>query len=414
MHPYTIIQVSDSSDFSIYNLPYGVYSERGGERHICTALGDYVVDILALDALGKLAGTGIDGLQNSLISPTLNDFIALGPAAWAALRLRLIAILSNPANENAAWHNEVLRPMLGCEMHLPVKIPNYTDFYSSEYHATNVGAMFRPDNPLMPNWKHLPVAYHGRASSIVVSGHGVHRPSGQTLAAGEEKPSFGPSKMLDYELETAFIVGVPNAIGSPVAVDDAENHIFGMVLLNDWSARDIQAWEYQPLGPFLAKNFCSTISPWVVTMEALMPYRQPMPTHEPALLPYLQGGAHHHQYDICLEVDIEAVDGSDTTVCQTNQKYLYWTMAQQLAHHTATGCNMEVGDLLGSGTISGPTPDSLGCLLETTKRGKNPVMLSNGETRGFLQKGDTVVMRGYAERGGKRVGFGECRGTITG
>ena len=296
---------------------------------------------------------------------------------------------------------------------MPVQVPNYTDFYSSEYHATNVGRMFRPDSPLMPNWKHMPIAYHGRASSIGISPMQVRRPKGQIKPPDAEAPIFAPTRQLDYELEMAFIVGQPNPIGEPVAIDQAEDHIFGMVIFNDWSARDLQAWEYQPLGPFGAKNFASTISPWVVTMAALEPFRTTSPVQQPQILPYLTPHRGDLHLDIELEVGIKAEGDTDyTTVGKSNHRHLYWSQAQQVAHHTITGCNLQIGDIGASGTISGPTPDSLGCLLEATQRGQNPLALASGQTRTFLQNGDTVQMRAWAQKDDVRVGFGSCQGTV--
>jgi fumarylacetoacetase len=294
----------------------------------------------------------------------------------------------------------------------PVKPANYTDFYSSIEHATNVGTMFRdPANALLPNWRHLPIGYHGRTSSIVVSGTDIHRPNGQRKAPTEDAPTFGPSRQLDFELEMAFVVGTGTTLGSTVAIDEAENHIFGLCLFNDWSARDLQSWEYVPLGPFLGKNFGSSLAPWVVTLDALEPFRVAGPAQEPAPLPYLnQSGAHN--FDVHLEVALAPADGPETTISRTNFGLMYWSMAQQLTHHASNGCNLEAGDLYASGTISGATPDSLGSMLELAWRGTRPVPLTDGSERSFLLDGDTVTMRGYAEKDGVRIGFGEVRGTV--
>jgi fumarylacetoacetase len=293
------------------------------------------------------------------------------------------------------------------EMQLPVQIGDYTDFYSSKEHATNVGKMFRdPENALLPNWLHLPVGYHGRSSTIIPSGTPVRRPHGQTLPKGAENPVFGPSKLVDFELEMAFITTDANALGEPISVNEAEEYIFGMVLFNDWSARDLQKWEYVPLGPFLAKNFASSISPWIVTLDALEPFRVASPKQDPEPLPYLKQKG-NKSFDIHLEVDIKTEDGSHTTVCNTNFKYMYWTMSQQLAHHTINGCKINSGDMLGSGTISGPTPDSYGSMLELSWQGTKEVLLSNGSTRKFIADNDTVIMKGYCTKNGVRIGFGE-------
>ena len=296
-------------------------------------------------------------------------------------------------------------------MHLPIKIGDYTDFYSSEQHAFNVGSMFRdPDNALLPNWKHIPVGYHGRASSILVSGQDIHRPIGQTKPVNGP-PVFGPSQRLDFELEMGFVIGKPTEVGSRIPTAEAEHHIFGLALFNDWSARDIQAWEYVPLGPFLGKNFASTISPWIVTLDALEPFRTNGPTQDPAPLPYLAHG-NNKNFDIKLQVAIQPENDEETVVANSNFKYMYWSMAQQLTHHTVNGCNLRSGDMMGSGTISGPTKDSYGSMLELSWRGQNPVSLKNNKERKFIQDNDTVIMRAYSEKSGLRIGFGECIGKI--
>ncbi len=334
--------------------------------------------------------------------------MALGRPAARTVRLFLQEqlITSDSALHRAA--DQVLVRQTGATLHLPVAIGDYTDFYSSLEHATNVGQLFRPDNPLLPNWKHLPVAYHGRASSIVVSGTSIRRPSGQVLPANATEPILSASEALDYELELGFVMGKNSEIAAPVSTDEAEDYIFGCVLFNDWSARDIQRWEYQPLGPFLSKNFASSMSPWVVTLDALENCRVTGPTQNPAPLPYLQtSGALN--FDLNLEVAIKT-EAAETAVCRTNARHLYWNIRQQLAHHTVSGCNLRVGDLLATGTISGP--DGKGCLLELTEGGKQPIRLANGTERTYLQNGDEVIMRGYAEQNGLRVGFGEVRGKI--
>jgi fumarylacetoacetase len=404
------VEVPANSDFPIQNLPFGVFRTQSNPApRLCTAIGDNVVDLAVLNFMDLLDDVELD---NEIYSNRyLNDLMALGKAKTRQLRDRLADLLDEKNDEakDLAWH--FLHPMDKVEMLLPVQVGDYTDFYSSIEHATNVGSMFRPDNPLLPNWKHLPVGYHGRASSIVVSGTPVVRPQGQTLPQGAEQPVFGPTKLLDFELEMAFVVGKPNPLGKPINIADAEEHIFGLMLFNDWSARDIQAWEYVPLGPFLAKNFASTVSPWVVTLDALEPFRVAGPKQDPAVLPYLQFQGEKN-YDLNLEVEIQAESGAKATVCHSNFKYMYWNMVQQLAHHTVNGCNMNTGDLCGSGTISGPTPDSFGSMLELTWRGTKPLQLSDGSERKFINDGDTVVMRGWGEKNGVRIGFGEATGKV--
>ncbi len=406
------VEVPADSDFPIQNLPFGVFRTVSNPApRLCTAIGDNVVDLAVLNYLDLLDDVELD---NEIYSNRyLNDLMALGKAKVRQLRDRLADLLDEKNDEakDLAWH--FLHPMEKVEMLLPVQVGDYTDFYSSIEHATNVGSMFRPDNPLLPNWKHLPVGYHGRASSIVVSGTPVVRPQGQTLPQGAEQPVFGPTKLLDFELEMAFVVGKPNPMGKPINIAEAEEHIFGLMLFNDWSARDIQAWEYVPLGPFLAKNFASTVSPWVVTLDALEPFRVSGPVQDPKVLPYLQYQGEKN-YDLNLEVEIQAESGAKATVCRSNFKYMYWNMVQQLAHHTVNGCNMNTGDLCGSGTISGPTPDSFGSMLELTWRGTKPLQLSDGSERKFINDGDTVVMRGWGERNGVRIGFGEATGKVVG
>ena len=407
------IDIAPDSDFSIHNIPFGIFKTATQTPRAGTAIGDYVVDLSQLAEAGLFKSIVLD--VSVLQQKTLNDFIALGKPVTNAVRKRLIELFSKDNNElqsNEALKAKALHKQGEVQMLLPVHIPNYTDFYSSREHATNVGCMFRdPKNALLPNWLHLPVGYHGRASSIVISGTPIHRPKGQTKADDAEKPSFGPCRLLDFELEMGFVVGKPTALGESVSTDKAEEYIFGLLLFNDWSARDIQKWEYVPLGPFLAKNFGSTLSPWIVTLEALEPFRVESPKQEPEVLPYLQfNGAKN--YDINLQVDIVTSGGAEKTVSHSNFKYMYWNMCQQLAHHTVNGCNIEVGDLYASGTISGPTPDSYGSMLEITWQGKNPVAMPDGTERKFIQDGDTVVMKGYCSKDGIRVGFGECSGKI--
>lgn len=406
------IAIKPDSDFSIHNIPFGIFTNpQTRTLRVATAIGDHVADLKVLYDLDFFNGIELDDVFEH---DYLNDFIALGKEKTSAVRKRLIEIFSNPdfmgSKSLSAYY---LFPMTEVQMHLPVKIGDYTDFFSSKEHATNTGLMFRdPANALLPNWLHLPVGYHGRSSSIVVSGTEIVRPKGQMLPPeGGNVPVFGTSKRLDFELEVAFVVGKGTALSETVSTDDAEDYIFGLTLFNDWSARDIQQWEYVPLGPFLGKNFASTISPWIVTLEALEPFRTQGPVQEPAVLPYLQfNGARN--FDIELEVIIQTEQGSSKTVCHSNYKYMYWNMAQQLAHHTINGCNLNTGDLMASGTISGPTPDSYGSMLEISWKGSKPLLMPDGTERRFLQDGDTVIMRGWGEKNGIRVGFGEASGKI--
>ncbi|MCU0346731.1 MAG: fumarylacetoacetase [Saprospiraceae bacterium] len=404
------VEVPADSDFPIQNLPFGVFRTKSNPTpRLCTAIGENVVDLAMLNYLDLLDELELD---NEVFSNRyLNDLMALGKPVARRLRDRLAELLDerNDEAKDLAWH--FLHPMDKVELLLPVHVGDYTDFYSSLEHATNVGSMFRPDNPLLPNWKHLPVGYHGRASSIVASGTPIVRPNGQTLPQGSEQPVFGPTKLMDFELEMAFVVGKPNPLGKPIPIENAEEHIFGLMLFNDWSARDIQSWEYVPLGPFLAKNFASTASPWVVMLDALEPFRTAGPSQDPTPLPYLKTTG-EHSFDLHLEVEIRAENGASAVVSRSNFKYMYWNMAQQLAHHTVNGCNMNIGDLCGSGTISGPTPDSYGSMLELTWRGSKPLQLSDGSERKFINDGDTVTLRGWGEKDGIRIGFGEAAGKV--
>ncbi|MCB9081799.1 MAG: fumarylacetoacetase [Lewinellaceae bacterium] len=406
------VDVSPDSDFSIHNIPFGIGRPPGSTPRLFTAIGQYAADLQVLAEHGFFDDLDIDRAIFS--SSTLNPFIALGREKTRAVRQRLIDILDDDLDEwDASQLKEFfLLPQTKVSMLLPLQIGDYTDFYSSREHATNVGAMFRdPQNALLPNWLHLPVAYHGRASSIVVSGTPIRRPQGQTMPDGASSPQFGPSRLLDFELEMAFVIGRENAMGHPVSTADAEDYIFGLVLFNDWSARDIQRWEYQPLGPFLSKNFASTISPWVVTLDALEPFRCTSPEPEIAPLPYLQYTGNRN-FDIQLEVALQTASGAPHTICRSNFRYLYWNMSQQLAHHTINGCPLRIGDLCASGTISGPNNESYGSMLELTWRGTQPIQLPDGSERRFLHDGDTVIMRGFAQKEGIRVGFGEARGTL--
>jgi fumarylacetoacetase len=412
----SFVPVAAESHFSIQNLPFGVFRRRGDSTpRVGVAVGDSVLDLTLLASKKWLE---IDALQGRRVFDTgrLNEFMAAGGAAWSATRARVSHLLRADVPElrdDPVLREQALVPVADVTMLLPADIGDYTDFYSSREHATNVGTMLRgADNALMPNWLHLPVAYHGRASSIVVSGTDVVRPRGQSKPDKAEVPVFGPSRSLDFELEMAAFVGPGNELGQPIPVANAEKHLFGVVLLNDWSARDIQAWEYVPLGPFLAKNFATSISPWVVTLEALEPFRTAGPAQSPTPLPYLQAtgpGA----FDIRLEVlmQSEKMD-RPARISLSNFKHLYWSMAQQTAHHTVNGCNLRTGDLLASGTISGPTPDSYGSLLELAWRGSKPLTLPGGETRSFLQDGDRLTLTGWCQGDGYRVGFGEVKGRI--
>ena len=406
----SFIIVAENSDFPLQNLPYGVFQPQGEHARVGVAIGTEVLDLAALEAVGLLP----TGAQNVFGQTSLNAFIALGRPVWQQVRARLQQLLSADCAElrdNAALRAQAFYPQASVSMLLPIEVPGYTDFYSSKEHAYNVGCMFRdPKNALMQNWSELPVGYNGRASSVVVSGTDLVRPSGQIKLPNEERPVFSACRKLDFELETGFIVGKATALGEPIAIEEAENHIFGMVLLNDWSARDIQQWEYVPLGPFNSKTFGTSISPWVVTLEALEPFRCAAPVQEPQPLPYLRENTANN-YDIKLQVAI-AADGSETVISNTNFKYMYWSMMQQLTHHTIAGCNVRVGDLMGSGTISGPEKDSRGSLLELTWNTTEPLTLANGEQRGFLEDGDTLIMRGHCQKDGLRIGFGEVRGTV--
>ncbi|MEW5675735.1 fumarylacetoacetase [Flavobacterium enshiense] len=402
------LSVPENSDFPIQNIPFGVFITKEDVVTIGTRIGDFAIDMGALQQLGYFEG--IELTDDMFMQDTLNDFIGDGKKTWRLVRNRLADIFdanNSELRDNNAHRDVVVFNINDVEMQLPVHIGDYTDFYSSKEHATNVGKMFRdPENALLPNWLHIPVGYHGRSSTIVPSGIPVHRPMGQTLPADATAPVFGPSRLVDFELETAFITTDANIMGENIPVGEAEDYIFGMVLLNDWSARDIQKWEYVPLGPFLAKNFASSISPWIVTMDALEPFRCASPKQEPTPLPYLQQTG-DHAFDINLEVSITPDNNQETVVSKSNLKYMYWTMSQQLAHHTINGCRINSGDMMGSGTISGPTEDSFGSMLELTWGGKNPIPMKDGSERKFINDGDTVIIRGYCVNDTVRIGFGE-------
>ncbi|MEO0060082.1 MAG: hypothetical protein RLZZ312_1729 [Bacteroidota bacterium] len=402
------LAVPENSDFPIQNIPFGVFLTKDDVITIGTRIGDYAIDLGALQQMNYF--DGIELTDDMFMQDTLNDFISDGKKTWRLVRNRIAQLfdIENPLLQNNTAHRDIVIFNLDeVEMQLPVLIGDYTDFYSSKEHATNVGAMFRdPANALLPNWLHIPVGYHGRSSTIVPSGIPVHRPMGQTLPNGETSPVFGPSRMIDFELETAFITTDVNIMGETIPVHEAEGYIFGMVLLNDWSARDIQKWEYVPLGPFLAKNFASSISPWIVTLDALEPFRTKGPQQDPTPLPYLQNKG-RHAFDINLEVAIQPENVEATIVSKSNFKYMYWNMSQQLAHHTSNGCRVNSGDMMGSGTISGPTQDSYGSMLELTWGGKNPIKMVDGTERKFINDNDTVIMKGFCKNQEVRIGFGE-------
>jgi fumarylacetoacetase len=409
------------NDFPIQNLPFGVFKKKvTGLHHVGVAIGDQILDVTMARNEGLFSGLAEEAAE-ACADVTLNRFAALGHQHWSALRSRLSFLLSDTVEKKKV--GRCLVPMSEVEMQLPFAVGDYSDFYASIYHATNVGSMFRPDNPLLPNYKYVPIGYHGRASSIVASGASVKRPVGQTKADDAAEPTFGPCKQLDYELEVGCFVGPGNELGTSVTIGQAENHIFGMCLVNDWSARDIQKWEYQPLGPFLSKSFATTISPWIVTLEALEPFRCPAfarPPGDPPPLWYLDSAVNVMRggIDLTLEVYLQSQRMRETGVApmlisKGSFRDVYWTFAQMLTHHTSNGCNLRPGDLLASGTVSGPTKESRGCLLERTWRGKEPIELPSGEKRAFLEDGDEVIIRGHCERAGHaRIGFGECRGMV--
>ncbi|REE83149.1 fumarylacetoacetate hydrolase [Lutibacter oceani] len=405
----TWVPISENSDFSIYNIPFGIFSTPYNKRRVGIAIGEFVMDLYEVSKLGIFDKLDIE--LEVFEANYLNEFISLGKPVTTKVRTIIQEQLCDETSLLRTGKN-IFYLQKEVSMHLPVLIGDYTDFYSSIEHATNVGIMFRdPENALLPNWKHIPVGYHGRSSSILISGENIHRPKGQVVLPNEMNPIFQQSSRVDFELEMGFVIGKKTTIGDSVSIDNAEEYIFGKVLFNDWSARDIQKWEYVPLGPFLAKSFASSISPWIVTLEALDRFRVSGPKQEPKVLPYLafQG---MKNYDINLEVSIQPKNGNETIVSESNFKFMYWNMSQQLAHHTSNGCNINVGDLMASGTISGKNPNSYGSMLELTWAGKNPIQLSNGEKRKFIEDYDTVIMRGYCEKDGIRVGFGEVKSQL--
>lgn len=412
---HSFIETKQNSHFPIQNLPYGIFQPVGQHPRVGTAIGDYVLDLSVIDEAGLFIGTGAEE-KNIFSSTTLNSFMALGRPIWKAVRAKLQHLLD--INTPDLRDNETLRAkafhrLNDVKMLLPADIGDYTDFYASKEHATNVGTIFRgKDQALMPNWTHLPVGYHGRASSIVPSGTKIRRPYGQRKPKNAEQPVFSPSVQLDFELEIGWFIGPGNNHGEPIPVNKAEDHVFGLVLVNDWSARDIQAWEYQPLGPFLAKNFATSISPWVVTLEALEPFREAGPTQDPKPFSYLQqikDGAFNIELDMYLKPENKK---EETKITKTNFNYMYWSIAQQVAHHTITGCNLRPGDMHASGTISGPKRSERGSMLELTWQGAEPIQLDSGEKRIWIEDGDELIIRGSCQGDGYRIGFGEVRGTI--
>jgi fumarylacetoacetase len=403
------VEVQPQSDFPIQNLPFGIFSVAGKLPRPGVAIGEFILDLSAVHDLGIDLGSF---KKEELLAPVLNPMMAHGKKAMAMLRERIAYLLDAKNDELKGLSEKVLVKQSHAKMHLPVHIGDYTDFYSSIDHATNVGMMFRdPANALLPNWKHLPVGYHGRSSSILVSGEPIYRPKGQTRPDPEQNPVYGPCRLLDFELEMGFITFDGKPLGQSISTAEAEEHIFGMLIFNDWSARDIQKWEYIPLGPFLAKNFASSISPWIVTLEALKPFKVKGEKQEPAVLPYLRFEGNHN-IDIDLEVEILPEQGEGKVVSHSNYKYMYWNMVQQLAHHTVNGCNIRPGDLLASGTISGPDTGSYGSMLEISWQGTKPVQMPDGSERKFIQDHDTVIMRAKAEKNGVRIGFGEVRSKV--
>lgn len=407
------INVDVNSDFPIQNLPFGVYSDANTKHHACSAIGTYIIDLYELTERGFFKDLNIN--KEVFNKAFLNDFMELGKDTTRAVRNRLSDLLEKTNKElqdNKEIFNPIFKQQSSVQMLLPVKVGDYTDFYSSIDHATNIGTMIRdPKNALMPNWKYIPVGYHGRASSITVSGTPLHRPKGQMKPADAEVPTFGPCKLLDFELETAYIIGKSSKLGSSISTEQADDYIFGMVLFNDWSARDIQTWEYVPLGPFLSKNFASTISPWIVTLDALEPFRTKGYVQEPKVFPYLEYTGDKN-VDIKLEVAIQPENSTETVICNSNYKYMYWTMEQQLAHHTVNGCNVNVGDMMGSGTISGPEPHEYGSMMELSWKGTKPLKLNDGSERKFINDNDTVILRGYCQNDKVRIGFGECKAKL--
>jgi fumarylacetoacetase len=417
-----VVSANGHTDFPIQNLPFAVFRRRGRDEFWRggVAVGDQIVDLAQVSANGQLKGVAKDAVDAAAL-PRLNGFMSMGPAAWSELRLALSRALREGASEAALWRS-FLVPQAQAEYRVPAEVGDYTDFYTSIHHATSVGRLFRPDNPLLPNYKWVPIGYHGRSSTLGVSGQSFKRPRGQLSAPDAKAPELAPSRRMDYELEVGIFIGVGNELGEPIGIETAEQHVFGLCLLNDWSSRDIQSWEYQPLGPFLSKNFATTLSPWIVTTEALAPYRTAWHrgADDPEPLPYLDSEANRERgaLDLRLEVAIETQQMRErrappARLSCTSYRHAYWTFAQLVTHHTVNGCSLRPGDLFGSGTLSGPAAEEAGSLLELTKGGKERLDLGDGETRTFLEDGDAVIFRGWCEReGAVRIGFGEVRGTV--
>lgn len=409
----TWLETAKDTDFPIQNIPFGVFLTPDNIVTVGSRIGNYVIDLSALQQLGYFKNIALP--DDLFMQDTLNDFISLGKDTWRAVRNRIAEIFDKKNEElqnKSEQREKVIFEIAQVEMQMPIEVGDYTDFYSSKEHAFNVGVMFRgKENALKPNWLHMPVGYHGRSSSIVPSGINVHRPQGQKMPKDAKNPVFGPSERVDFELEMAFITSDANKLGTPVSVEEAENHIFGMVLFNDWSARDLQRWEYVPLGPFLAKNFASSISPWIVTLDALEPYRTTGPTPEIKQLDYLKSSG-EKTFDIELKVSLQPENGEENLLATSNFKYLYWNMSQQLAHHTITGCPIRSGDMMASGTISGKEKDSFGSMLELSWNGEKPISLKNGEQRTFIEDGDTIIMKGNCQNKEVKIGFGEVRSTL--
>lgn len=425
LHKSWVASANGHPDFPIQNLPLGIFSRPGQKPRGGVAIGDQILDLQAALEAGLFTGDAAVAAE-AACREQLNHFFALGASGRRALRTALLHLLDENSEQQAnmrALGEALLVPMSRCELHLPAHVGDYTDFYVGIHHARNIGKLFRPDNPLLPNYKHVPIGYHGRSSTICISGTSVRRPNGQTLPAGQETPSFGPSKRLDYELELGIWLGPGNNMGEPIAIGEASNHVAGFCLLNDWSARDVQAWEYQPLGPFLAKNFASSVSPWVVTPEALEPFRKAQPVRpdgDPQPLPYLlddddqAAGAFDIELEVLLLSEVMREQGlPPQELALSNTLNMYWTVAQMIAHHSVGGCKLQPGDLFGSGTLSGQNPDAVGSLLESTAGGKQPLTLVSGEQRTFLEDGDEVILRARCRRDGyPTIGFGECRGRV--
>jgi len=403
------VDIPDFSDFPIQNLPFGIFKTANLDKRVGIRIGDFVIDLKSLHVLGYL--DNLPFTIDDFDTEHLNNLMLKGKNGTRLLRNRISKLFSSnyqDLQKNQHHVDQVLIHHANVEMCMPIKIGDYTDFYSSKEHATNVGTMFRdPNNALLPNWLWIPVGYHGRASSVIPSGTAIHRPKGQTKP-DDGNPIFGQSKLIDFELEMAFITYEGKELGESISTEKAEDYIFGLCLFNDWSARDIQKWEYVPLGPFLAKNFASSISCWIVTLDALQPFAVESPKQEPEVLDYLKYNG-KKSYDINLEVYLEPENSTESKLCKSNFKFMYWNMAQQLAHHTVNGCNIKCGDLMGSGTISGPTEDSYGSMLELTWKGSKPIEMNDGSTRKFINDNDTVIMRGYCEKNGARIGFGEVK-----